>query len=143
MVNKIYFKQLSGINGQFVMFVFMPRAENPSQNSLQPNAPLRISGIPKNDLDTIQNIADNLDKSLTDFMRPYIRKIAESYPEEMRKTKCEDLSSEMKIRGIPKNVITWLENIASHMKVDVSSLMKPHLKEIIKSHPPKLKKPKI
>ncbi len=117
--------------------------ENPPNDPLINSSPLRISGIPQDDLSAISNIADNLDKSVTDFMRPHLRKIVESYPAEFRKCKSTDnKENEMKLRGIAKDIVIALENISSHVRIDLSDLLKPHLKEIIKSYPPKLKRPK-
>lgn len=107
------------------------------------NPPLRIYGIPKEDFEALQNIASNSDLSLADFMRPHLRKIAEQYPELLRNNKSADKrGSELKMYGIPKPVITWLENISSHAIMDFSNFMKPKLKEIIDSYPPKMRKQK-
>lgn len=115
----------------------------PNSESTDKNQPFRIYGIPTEDFEALQNIASNSELSLTDFMRPHLRKIAEQYPENIRNIKAEDKrGSELKMFGIHPTVTLWLENIASHSIMDFSNFMKPFLKEIIKSYPPKMRKQK-
>jgi hypothetical protein len=55
----------------------------------QPNRKpeLRIQGVSNKTKEEIQNIADNEGIGLSEFMRPHLRKIIDSYPEHKRKPK--------------------------------------------------------
>lgn len=46
---------------------------------------LTIYGVSEKIHEEINNISENLGQTFTDFMKPHLRKIVESYPEEMRK----------------------------------------------------------
>jgi len=50
---------------------------------------LRITGVPANKAQEIKNIAANLGVKMSDFLKPKIAEIANSYPEHM-KIKRED-----------------------------------------------------
>lgn len=55
----------------------------------QPNRKpeLRIQGVSNKTKQEIQNIADNIGIGLSEFLRPKLRDIVESYPEKMRQPK--------------------------------------------------------
>lgn len=52
---------------------------------MERNPELRIYGVSVKIHEEINNIADNLGNTFSDFMKPHLRKIVESYPEDMRK----------------------------------------------------------
>lgn len=48
------------------------------------NPTLTIYGVSVKIHEEINNIADNLGQTFSDFMKPHLRKVVESYPEDMR-----------------------------------------------------------
>lgn len=63
--------------------------EKSAEEKYQPNRKpeLRIQGVSNKTKQEIKNIADNEGIGLSEFMRPHLRKIIDSYPEEKRKPK--------------------------------------------------------
>ncbi len=60
----------------------MEKKENPRE--------LRVYGLPANLSTEVKNIAQNLGVKMSDFMKPHIKKIVESYPESMRIARDKD-----------------------------------------------------
>lgn len=81
------------------------------------NPEIRIAGVSEKVHFELTNIAENLGIYLTDLLKPHLRKIAESYPEEMRKpfkkvivnsdTKVEEKAKMIADMCMPCSKKTW------------------------------------
>jgi hypothetical protein len=54
------------------------------------NPYITVYGVSVKTHEELHNIADNIGQTLSDFMKPELRKIADSYPEHMKKAAKKD-----------------------------------------------------
>lgn len=85
--------------------------------------PIRIRDINKEINETLSMAAKNKGQTRAGFLRPVIRGIVESYPDELKKQKAID-TCELHIAGIPPGVLQDLKTIAANLGVSETQLLK-------------------
>jgi len=85
--------------------------------------PIRIRDINKEINETLSMAAKNKGQTRAGFLRPVIREIVESYPDDL-KIKKEIETCELHIAGIPPGVLKDLKIIAENLGVSETQLLK-------------------
>ena len=79
--------------------------------------------------DVFTTAAKNIGQTRAAFLRPRIREIVQSYPDNL-KTKRNIKTAELQISGIPKNILDELEIIAENFGVSVPQLLRIKLNDL-------------
>lgn len=106
---------------------------------------LRIRGVNKKVHNELKNISYNSSIDMTTLLKPIVRKIADSYPDYLKKDPIKNKHKDdgaINIIGISNKVKKDIENISENLNVSVSSLLKSNMPEIIENYPAHLRKPK-
>lgn len=90
--------------------------------------PIRIRDIDKNINETLSTAAKNKGQTRAAFLRPLIREIVESYPDELKQKRTIQ-TCELCISGIPQNVLMELQVIAENLGVSETQLLRIKLFE--------------
>ena len=99
---------------------------------------LNISRVPRNTRDQIKLIANNSNMNMSEFMRPKIREIINSFPEHLKI--CQNSENcHMEITGIPIDLVNDLSTIAKNLGVSNSDILCLHLDKIVNETPTNLK----
>jgi len=96
---------------------------------------MHLQNIKKKDRDSFKKIARNTDTSMRLFLSKEIRKITESYPEEMKKPKPKEKCAKIKMPSMSPKVQKDFETIAKNKGLTPSQLLTLHSCEIISSYP--------
>lgn len=96
---------------------------------------LRITAISCDVKETLSNAAKNRGETRAAFLRPKVREMVEAYPEEMKQPKKDVGFSELGISGVSDDVIEQLENIADHLGISSTQLIRIKLIQLSKEIP--------
>jgi hypothetical protein len=110
------------------------------QTSDNPNPDLRFQMIEEWIYEQISNIAENNEKSISDFLKPHIREIVEKYPKELRTEFKFTEKHHMRANGVSGEVAKEFDTLVKNFGGNPSYFMKMHLYEIIQKYPEKQRK---
>ena len=96
---------------------------------------LRIPAIPCDVKETLRIAAKNKGETRAAFLRPKVREILDAYPDEMKQPKKNVEISELGISGVSDDVINQLTNIADHLGVSPTQLIRIKLIQLSKEIP--------
>jgi hypothetical protein len=99
---------------------------------------LRIPALDESLNEVFATAAKNKGQTRGAFLRPQIRQIVESYPEHLKERR-EITTSELRISGIPNDVLDQLKIIAENLGVSETQLLRIKLFELSTTFPDWLK----
>lgn len=102
---------------------------------------LRIWNTPSHIKKLIENISENSGVSRGSFLKPKIKMLVDRFPDEIKNGSQSPKSKEkITVPPLSDKTIQELQNIATYIGVDVSSLIKIELYSIIQQTPAHLKR---
>lgn len=105
------------------------------------NPGIRIKHVPPTVHEELLNICKNRGITLNSMLKPELRKIVDSYPVEMKKPiDVVRKDPEIEINDVSPQLYEELINICAHLRIPLSSMLKPELRKIAESYPEKMKK---
>jgi hypothetical protein len=60
---------------------------------------------------------------------------------EVKDFKKKGLTPELRITGVPEEILDQLHNIAKNEGNNLSAILKPHLRKIVESYPERMRRP--
>lgn len=107
---------------------------------------LRITGVPIEIYEQLENIADNSNIKIATLLRVELTQIIKACPSDMKDgngKKSQPLADRGKpitVRNMPKGVKEEIDNIAKKIGTTSASLLKLHLNSIIQKYPAHMRK---
>ena len=95
---------------------------------------IRIRDCDNSLKETLSTYAKNKGQTRAEFLRPYIRVIAESFPKYLKEER-DIKKSELSVSGISEDVIKDLEIIAANLGVSLNQLLQIKFHELSKELP--------
>lgn len=112
----------------------------PSKKKIKENQPLLINDWPQEVVQPLNNIAKHLGITMTEFLKPHIRKIIDKYPEyKTKKSKKE--CARLVVTNVTPKLVEELFNVSDNLGVGYSSLLKVELSNIKDQYPKYMTKP--
>ncbi len=96
---------------------------------------MSMKGVLNKNKNKFKKIAKNNEKSMNDFLKKEIRKITDSYPDEIKQKQKKLNLCEVNISGLSPVVAEQFQNIAKNKGLTTSQLLNLHSESIISSYP--------
>jgi metal-responsive CopG/Arc/MetJ family transcriptional regulator len=102
---------------------------------------IHMKNIPSDLVELLDIISENQYEKRANMMRKFLRVITEQYPSEMKSSPNENKPKRILLNHVNPQVKKDLENIAAHLGVGMTDLIKMDLRKMIDQLPDDLKIP--
>lgn len=114
----------------------------PKNKKIKENNHLEIRNIPRETLEPLNNIAKHLGVTMTEFLKPHMRKIIDKYPE-YKNSKSNKQCARVVLTNVTPKLVEELFNVSDNLGVGYSSFLKVELKSIKDQYPDHMTKPPV